>query len=68
MKDHKNFNRLSSFIRFCYDNKELRFWQALHAWVAKEYKKEIEKGELPFPNIIYIAYDDEAKQETFYLE
>ncbi|HEY9703851.1 MAG TPA: hypothetical protein V6C58_15485 [Allocoleopsis sp.] len=28
----KSFEKLESFISFCKENSELRFWQALRAW------------------------------------
>lgn len=32
MNKNRNIKLLDEFARFCYDNPELRFWQALRAW------------------------------------
>lgn len=59
MKKNKNIKTLNKFIRYCKENPEERFWQALRNWSG--YLKiygEYENKEV----------DDVVVEDTFYLE
>ena len=58
-KNCKSFKPLMSFIQFCIERPELRFWQALVAWkkVDKIYIQRYDK-----------KVDDEVLEDTFYLK
>lgn len=51
---------MSSFLQYCERNPELRFWQALVAWVAEAYK-----GSSPYA--IDLLYDGYSR-DTFFWE
>jgi hypothetical protein len=36
VKESKNYNLAFSFLEFCLNHPELRFWQALTAWTGKD--------------------------------
>lgn len=65
---NKNKDRLDSFSLYCRKHPEQRFWQALRNWSEYEYHKDIEKGILPIPQFIFMGYDEEGIQDTFYLD
>lgn len=65
---NKNKKRLDSFTEYCKHFPEQRFWQALRNWSAVEYRKEIDNADLPYPDFIFMGYDEEGIQDTFYLD
>ena len=50
---NKNIRKLLSFTKYCIENPEQRFWQALRNW--SEY------------NFIYGSRDNANMEDTFYL-
>ena len=66
MEENKNEVRLNSFIKYCQDNPELRFWQAMQGWAYVEYKKDF--PEKPEVHCIFAGFDRDASIDTFHWE
>lgn len=65
---------ICSFVQFCNDNPELRFWQALLAWVddAYDWESSNDIGQSPdkiqfhWGGVTHLA--DPEDRDTFYME
>lgn len=65
----KNYKVLASFVRFCEQNPELRFWQALRNWSGYHFIIACglnEKGNLP--SSLGTAVNSGEAQDTYYWE
>lgn len=51
----KNSELLGSFVRYCLENPEMRFWQALNNWSG-------------VPNLVVMDINGKMVRDTFYWE
>lgn len=50
----KSRKKLESFVLFCYEHPELRFWQSLRAWAKVAY--------------VFTSKDGKQLEDTFYIK
>lgn len=51
----RNSKLLAEFTKFCEENPDLRFWQALNAWAE-------------LPNLVVMDIEGKIARDTFYWE
>lgn len=64
---NNNSKDLISFMAYCANNKDLRFWQALRNWSGADYVY-IQRGGGPVSTAIDIDGEHVQLQDTFYMD